>query len=101
MRRVPQNRLMVQPTVHRDWFQRAGALCFELDDATADDFAQLWQAFENEGRPAPTDFLNRYPLSENDALFALFATVQLLLETEADLDVQPQVNSLILSRAKR
>lgn len=101
MRQVPQDRLLLQPRVHRDWLHRAGALRFELDAATAADFALLWQAFNDEGRPAPTDFLNRHSLSENDALFALFATVQLLLETEADLDVQVHPDCLMLSRAKR
>lgn len=98
MRRVPFDRLLLQPRVHRDWFQRAGGLLFELDAATASAFAELWQAFENDGRPAPVEFLNRHPLAENDALFALFAAVQLLLEEEPGLTVTPGAQSLTLSR---
>jgi len=99
MRQVPFDRLLIQPQVHRDWFRRAGALCFELDEATAQAFAELWQAYQNEHRPAPAEFLNRHSIAENDALFALFAAVQILLTEVPELVVTPGENSLVLDRA--
>lgn len=99
MRQVPFDRLLIQPQVHRDWFRRAGGLCFELDAATAAAFAQLWQAYEHERRPAPAEFLKRHPIAENDALFALFAALQILLQDEPALQVTPGEFSLTLDRA--
>ncbi|PTY36968.1 hypothetical protein BGP77_06695 [Saccharospirillum sp. MSK14-1] len=99
MRQVPFDRLLIQPQVHRDWFRRAGGLCFELDIATASAFAALWRDYENEQRPAPVAFLNRHPIAENDALFALFAAVQILLSEAPELVVTPGENSLILDSA--
>lgn len=99
MRQVPFDRLLIQPQVHRDWFHRAGSLCFELDAETAQAFAQLWQAYQGEGRPAPAEFLNRHPLADQDKLFALFAVVQLLLQEQPELQVIPGKHSLILNRA--
>ena len=99
MRQVAFDRLLLQPQVHRDWFRRAGGLCFELDAATASAFAELWRTYESEHRPAPADFLNRHPIAENDALFALFAAVQFLLQDEPALQVTPGELSLTLERA--
>lgn len=99
MRRVPFNRLMIQPQVHGDWFARAGGLYFELDRATAEAFATLWQAYEADGRPAPAPFLTQHSLAEDDALFALFAAIQRVLESEPRLQVTPEPEGLSLSRA--
>lgn len=99
MRQVPFDRLLIQPQVHRDWLRRAGGLCFELDAATASAFAELWRVYESEHRPAPADFLNRHPIAEDDALFALFAAVQLLLQDEPALQVTPGEFALTLDRA--
>jgi len=73
MRRVPLDKIFLQPSVHLHWLRLAGTVRFEVGAELAGRFGEVWRVFEIEGCPAPTTFLEGHSLSEDDFLFALFA----------------------------
>lgn len=73
MRRVPADKLLLQPRVHLHWLQLAGTVRFEVGNELAGRFDELWRAFEAEGCPPPAAFLDAHSPTEDDQLFALFA----------------------------
>lgn len=73
MRRIPANRLLIQPRVHLQWLRQWQALRFEVEEPVAGRFATLWRRYRQAGCPPPADFLERHPLTEDDPVFALFA----------------------------
>lgn len=72
MRRIPANRLLIQPRVHLQWLWQSKVLCFEVSDPVAECFGKVWRRYQQAGCPSPVDFLERYPLTEEDPVFALF-----------------------------
>jgi hypothetical protein len=80
-RRVTLNQLFLQPKVHRVWLLKHGSIRFDLPAALSQEFAALWQRYCAAGKPSPTVFLEDEDVTENDALFALFASAVYLDRT--------------------
>lgn len=72
MRRIPANRLLIQPRVHLQWLRQSKTLRFEVDEPVAERFGTIWRRYQQAGCPPPADFLERNPLTEEDPVFALF-----------------------------
>lgn len=73
VRRVPLDKLFLQPRVHLQWLRQAGQVRFEVGEGIADRFGEQWRQYEQAGCPPPASFLDEHPLTEDEPVFALFA----------------------------
>lgn len=76
MRIVPENRLLIQPTVQLKWIEQHGAIEFQLSETDQAEFLARWAHFTKSDLSSLHDYLNTdevvgADLFENDKLFAL------------------------------
>lgn len=75
MKIVPLNRLLIQPTVQRQWIDQHQTLEFQIDSPLQRRFQQLWTCFQECSQPMAqfmvSDQSAWFNLSEEDHLFAL------------------------------
>ncbi len=76
MRVVPENRLLIQPTVQRKWLLQHRTIEFVLPMSVQQTYWQIWQAYQDSGYPSLHDYLNsdvasELALHECDQIFAL------------------------------
>lgn len=76
MRQVPENRLLLQPTLQAQWLEQHRLLEFILPAALQSQFASLWQSYQSAGCCSLVAYLNTeaalcLELYDKDKLFAL------------------------------
>ena len=76
MRLVPANRLLIQPTVQRQWLEQHQTIELQLSEAAQRSFQTLWTQFLHSAAANPFAFINcaaaqPYCLHEDDLNFAL------------------------------
>ncbi|WP_196158064.1 hypothetical protein [Reinekea sp. G2M2-21] len=76
MRVVPENRLLIQPTVQRKWILQHRTIEFVLPLSVQQTYWQIWQQYQDTGYPSLHDYLNSdaasaLALHECDQIFAL------------------------------
>ena len=76
MKIVPENRLLIQPTVQMHWIEQHGSIEFMISETDQELFDAVWQLYQSSGVRSLVDFLmleqaRPLELQENDQLFAL------------------------------
>ncbi len=76
MKYVPENRLLIQPTVQLKWIEQHQSIEFKLPEELQRSFDEIWCAYCAGGHENIASFLadsksHHFELHQHDALFAL------------------------------
>lgn len=76
MRMVPPNRLLLQPTIQKQWLEQYGEIEFQLAEPTQIQFQQIWNRFQESHFKTLAEFVasmqaKDLDLHEQDELFSL------------------------------